>query len=122
MMRPRLVVAHLSSLRDTAGQPRESRAYELLREVAWDRFRTFLAYVASREPQTRFLVYSRGFATPEERSDFTRQLEQRFPVLSGRVFLMHVPGDDRASFRDPATASVIKRQVETMLAEDWKAE
>ncbi|HQR44972.1 MAG TPA: serine/threonine-protein kinase [Thermoanaerobaculia bacterium] len=120
--RPRLVVAHLSSLRDSGGQPEDSRVYELLRQAAWDRFRTFLAYVASAEPQTRFLIYSRGFETPEERSDFILQLEQRFPVLRGRVFMMHVPGDDRATFRDPATAAALKRQVAAMLAEDWPAE
>jgi hypothetical protein len=75
--------------------------------------------VASTEPQTRFLVYSRGFANPEERAEFIQQLEQRFPVLHERVFLMHVPGEHNATFRDPDTARTLKRQVEAMLADEW---
>lgn len=117
--RPLLVVAHLSSLRDSGGQVEGSPLDELLQHVAWDRFRTFLAYVASTEPQTRFLVYSRGFANPEERAEFIQQLEQRFPVLHERVFLMHVPGEHNATFRDPDTARTLKRQVEAMLADEW---
>jgi hypothetical protein len=118
--RPRLVVAHLSCLRDSRGSQAGSPIYELLRDESWDRFRALMAYWGSVEPQTRFLVYSRGFATQSERHQFVSDVIQRFPVLRNRVLMMHVPGDERASFRDPATAAALKQHVVAMLREEWR--
>lgn len=46
--------------------------------------------------------------------------QQRFPVLRDRLLLMHIPGDERATFRDPATAAAVKQQVVAMLREEWR--
>jgi hypothetical protein len=118
--RPRLVVAHLSCLRDDRGMQEGSPMHDLLRDQAWDRLRALMAYWGSAEPQTRFLLYSRGFPTQPERDRFVSDLVQRFPALRSRVLLMHVPGDERASFRDPATAAALRQQVVAMLREDWR--
>jgi serine/threonine protein kinase len=119
--RPRLVVAHLSCLRDDRGVQEGSPIHDLLRDGAWDRFRTLMAYWGSVEPQTRFLLYSRGFPTQAERHRLVSDLVQRFPALRSRVLIMHVPGDERASFRDPATSAALKQQVVAMLREEWRA-
>ena len=118
--RPRLVVVHLSCLRDDRDTQEGSPIHELLRNGAWDRLRTLMAYWGSAEPQTRFLIYSRGFPTESERHQFVSDLVQRFPVLRSRVLMMHVPGDGRATFRDPAIAAALKQQVVAMLREEWR--
>ena len=118
--RPRLVVAHLSCLRDDRGTQEGSPIHELLRDESWDRLRALLAYWGSAEPQTRFLLYSRGFPTESERHQFVSDVIQRFPVLRNRLLLMHVPGDERASFRDPVTAAALKQHVVAMLREEWR--
>jgi hypothetical protein len=118
--RPRLVVAHLSCFRDDRGTQENSPIHELLRDEAWDRLRALLAYWGSVEPQTRFLLYSRGFPTESERHQFVSDFVQRFPVLRSRVLLIHVPGDEHATFRDPATAAALKQQVVAMLGEEWR--
>jgi hypothetical protein len=79
-----------------------------------------IAYWGGVEPQTRFLLYSRGFATQPERDQLVSDLVQRFPALRNRVLMFHVPGDERASFRDPATAAALRQQVVAMLREDWR--
>src|SRR5262245_29527670 len=119
--RPRLVVAHLSCLRDDRGMQEGSPMHDLLRDQAWDRLRALMAYWGSAEPQTRFLLYSRGFPTQPERDQFVSDLVQRFPALRSRVLMFHVPGDERASFRDPATAAALRQQVVAMLREEWRA-
>src|SRR5262245_48502389 len=119
--RPRLVVAHLSCLRDDHGMQEGSPIHDLLRDGAWDRLRALMAYWGSAESQTRFLIYSRGFSTQPERDQFVSDLVQRFPALRSRVLLMHVPGGERASFRDPATAAALRQQVVAMLREEWRA-
>jgi serine/threonine protein kinase len=116
--RPRLVVAHLSCLRDDHGTQEGSSIHDLLRDEAWDRLRTLMAYWGTAEPRTGFLLYSRGFPTESERRQFVADLVQRFPVLRNRVRIMHVAGDERASFRDPATAAALKEQVVAMLREE----
>ncbi len=112
---PTLIMAHLSAFVDTL-KLAEGPTLDEIHHVGWERLRLFLAYVASQRPYTRFLVYTRRFAEESERRAWVSEVEQRFPHLQGRVVMVHVAGDDAASFRDPATAAMIKREVEALLA------
>ena len=84
--------------------------------MAWDKFDLFMAYIAMGNPDTRFLVYSRGSWNYEERlpEDWVRAVEARFPALDGRVVGWQVPLD-RATFRDPTTVGEIRAQVVSLL-------
>ena len=74
-------------------------------------------YVAAANPRTRFLVYSRGaFSTPEKVALFVGEAETRFPALRGRIQTLNIPGDpEKATFRDPATARLIRDRVAAIL-------
>jgi tRNA A-37 threonylcarbamoyl transferase component Bud32 len=112
---PALVMAHRSAFYNaTLGDDPEFA--ELTAPMAWDKFDLFMAYVAAANPETRFLVYSRGSWNFEERlpEDWVREVESRFPALEGRVVGWQVPLD-RATFRDPTTVGEIRAQVVSML-------
>jgi len=82
----------------------------------------FLGYVALGDPQTKFLVYSRGRGgkwPEEDRIAWVAEIEGRFPQMKGRVSTMKVPvGPDGASFRDPETGAMIRERVVAMLGLD----
>ena len=87
----------------------------LLYEIAESKLMAFLGYIGLGNPNTRFIVYSRGFS--RIRADaWVAEVEGRFPTLSGRVVAVEVPvGADGASFRDAATAGMIRTLVEEVL-------
>jgi hypothetical protein len=82
-----------------------------------NRLVAFLGYVGLASPKTSFLVYSRGW-TDEQRAEWLNEVENRFSSLKGRVFTMQVPvGPNGASFRDPATAELVKGYVQSILGD-----
>ena len=93
----------------------QGRAYQLIE----NKLIAFLGYVALGDPQTRFLVYSRGkngIWPEEEQAAWVADVEQRFPQLKGRLFVMKVPvGPDGGSFRVPATAQMLRQRVVELL-------
>jgi serine/threonine protein kinase len=110
---PALIVIHLSSFADSItevqDQPHRSRD-------AQEKLRAFLGYVGLGNPRTRFLVYTRTTPAALSRDRWIAETERRFPSLKGRIDVMHVPGgSERATFRDPATASEAKRRVRATL-------
>jgi hypothetical protein len=114
---PDLIVAHLSCLFDArvaAGQPAIG---EHIFELAENRLLLFLAYVASSNPRTRFIVYSRGrFQLSGGEQPWVAIQESRLPVLRGRLGAFMVPGSvGKQSFRDPATADLMRRRVTPLL-------
>jgi len=108
--RPALLMMHLSSFAKPVGA-----ADEPLQAQAVDRTRAFLGFVGLANPRTQFVVYTRGFATDAERQAWVTETVQRFPALQGRVRMLHVPGEEKATFRDPATRRLVKQQVESIL-------
>ena len=87
--------------------------------LAENKLLAFLGYVGVSNRRTRVLVYSRGErgVWPEaDRQDWVANLERRFPSLKGRLFTMGVEGGvAQATFRDPKTAALVKRQVQSIL-------
>ena len=116
---PDLIVSHLSCLMDerVAEPGREGPLFEHLFTLAKSRLVGVFGYVAAANPRTRFLVYSRGaFSTAEKVALFVADAETRFPVLRGRIRTLNVPGGrDKATFRDPETARLVREQVKQMV-------
>ena len=103
------------------GGPRLSREYLFgrLYALAENKLLAFLGYVGVSSRRTRVLVYLRGDSSgwPEvNQKDWMANLERRFPSLNGRVFTMSVEGGiTKATFRDPKTVSLVRRQVQSIL-------
>jgi hypothetical protein len=114
---PDLVVSHLSCLLDIRPANGDRAIEDHLFEVAQNRLLGFLAYLAASNPRTQFLIYSRGrvWRPPEVHAAWTRDVVARFPRLEGRLSTMIVPGSANATFRDPATAELLRTRVKDIL-------
>ena len=83
-----------------------------------DKLIAFLGFVGAGNPDTRFLVYSRGtggdFAG--EGSTWLPAVEGRFPALEGRVSAMTVPGGlDGGGFRREDAINEARKRVQEIL-------
>jgi serine/threonine protein kinase len=119
---PALIVAHRSCFYDTTmfdpAKFGDVGHTEQFAALAHDKFDTFVGYVGQGNPQTRFVVYSRGSWRDETaRAQWVTTMEQRFPTLRGRVNAMKVPLD-RATFRNPTTGADIKTRIQSALKID----
>jgi serine/threonine protein kinase len=108
---PALVMMHLSSF----ARPEGSTDDPTLQPDAVERTRVFLGLVGLANLHTKFIVYTRGYGSEQSRNAWTTETEQRFPVLKGRLQMLHIPGDQRATFRDPTTQGLVREQVLTIL-------
>ncbi len=115
---PDLVVSHLSCLLDQRLAQGDRSLDDHLFDIAQSRLTGFFGYLATSNPRTRFLIYSRGrhWPTSEAEATWARDVAARFPRLNGRLFTMVVPGGARASFRDPTTAQLLRTRVREILA------
>jgi serine/threonine protein kinase len=102
--------------------PEHQARVERIYEVVDGKLMAFFGYVALGDPQTKFLVYSRGAGEgwiEEQRVAWVAEIERRYPPLQGRVTTMRVPvGPDGASFRDPVTGGMIRERVVELLGLD----
>ena len=114
---PDLIVAHLSCLFDARVAADQQAVYDHLFDVAQDRLLVFLAYVASSNPRTRFVLYSRSrFQEKGGEQPWVALQETRLPVLRGRLSAFIVPGGvGKASFREPATGDLMRERVKQVL-------
>lgn len=110
---PDLIVAHLSCLLDARVGEGQTAISEHLFDLAENRFIVFLAYVAARNPRTRFIVYSRSvFQTHGGEEQWVATQVARLPVLKDRLNAFTVPGGrEKATFRDPQTAQLLRARV-----------
>jgi serine/threonine protein kinase len=110
---PDLIVAHLSCLLDARVGEGQTAISEHLVDLAENRFIVFLAYVAARNPHTRFIVYSRSvFQTRGGEEQWVATQVARLPVLKDRLNAFTVPGGrEKATFRDPQTAQLLRARV-----------
>ena len=114
---PDLIIAHLSCLLDARVGEGQPAVAEHLFDLAESRFIVFLAYVAARNPRTRFIVYSRTvFQTFGGEDQWVAAQVARLPVLKGRLNAFIVPGGmEQASFRQPDTAQLLRTRVASVL-------
>jgi hypothetical protein len=87
--RPDLVIIHGSCFIDTTGINNSN--WEHIYTIAWDKFITFLAYIALGNQGTKFLVYSRSFTDETWRSRWLSDTLKRFPPLQGRLVALGIP-------------------------------
>jgi hypothetical protein len=110
---PDVIVSHLSCLFDqrvTADAAVRSHLFEMSQH----RLTAFFGYVASVNPRTKFLVYSRGRFGSDE-ATWIGNVVARFPQMRGRLHTMVVPGGEKATFRDPATMQQVHARVVEIL-------
>jgi hypothetical protein len=109
---PDLIVSHLSCLFDERVAP-VGPARQHLFDVAVERLISFFAYVAQKNPRTRFFIYSRGrFQQYGGAEKFVADTVARFPDLRGRLQVWTIPVPrDEATFRDPNLARQIREHV-----------
>ena len=88
---PDLIVSHLSCLYDQRVADRSGEYQKQLFNMAQHRLTAFFGYVASVNPRTKFLVYSRGRFGTEE-ATWIGDVVARFPQMRGRLFTMVSPG------------------------------
>lgn len=114
---PDLVITHLSCLFDARVVAPDTAANEHLFTQAENRLLLMLAYMAARNPRTRFIVYSRTvFQTAGGEAQWVAQQESRLPVLKGRLSAFIVPGGTAgATFRDAETAKLLRERVLAVL-------
>jgi hypothetical protein len=115
---PDLIISHLSCLLDERVANGDGAVAEHLSDVAEYRLLLFFAYVASRNPRTQFIVYSRAqFARKGGEAMWLANEEAHLPILRGRLHPMTVPGGkERATFRDPSTGELLRTRVRQVLA------
>jgi hypothetical protein len=112
---PDLIIGHLSCLFD-ARVSSEKEVSEPLFNMAQSRLLVFFAYVAAANPRTRFIVYSRGhIAQAGGEAAWVADWEARLPALRGRLYAFSMPGEDAATFRDPATGQLLRQRVNEVL-------
>jgi hypothetical protein len=115
---PDLIISHLSCLLDERVAKADAEIADHLFEMAQQRLTSFFGYLNATNPRTRFLVYSRGrFAEEQPAAAWRENVLARFPRLKGRLFVMSVPGGSSATFRDPATASLLRSRVTEILGQ-----
>jgi hypothetical protein len=108
---PDLIISHLSCLFD-ARVSSEEEVSESLFDMAQNRLLVFFAYVAAANPRTRFIVYSRNrFVQAGGEAAWVADWEARLPALRGRLHAFSMPGEDAATFRDPATGQLLRQRV-----------
>jgi len=68
----------------------------------------FIGYVATLNPRTRFIVYSRrSWDDAQAAAKWRQDAAERFPVLAGKIETYRVPLD-RATFRNPLTGQELR--------------
>ena len=107
---PAIVMMHLSSFAQASSDPTAP-----LQAQANERTKAFLGFVGLASPPTKFVVYTRGFRTDAERQAWVDDVVQRFPSLRDRVHMLHIPGEERATFRDEGTRALVRREVESLI-------
>jgi serine/threonine protein kinase len=114
---PDLVVSHLSCLLDQRIAGTDAALRDHLFDGSQQRLMGFFGYVASNNPRTKFLVYSRGALWPTETAEasWRQNFVARFPRLKERLFTLVVPGGRNATFRDPDTARLVRARVAEIL-------
>jgi serine/threonine protein kinase len=114
---PDLIISHLSCLLDERMANADDALEDHLFALAANRLTLFFGYLGTINPRTQFLVYSRRhFADKGAGDAWVGDVVARFPRLKGRVFTMSMPGGRAsATFRDPATAEMLRTQVKEFL-------
>lgn len=110
-----LIIIHRSCFFDATSLSDNNFFWQLY-GLADSKLIAFLGYIALGNPNTKFLIYSRGFTDLADPELWTSEVEKRFHSLKGRITAWPVPGKrEEATFRDAKTAKEIKLKVRFIL-------
>ena len=129
-LRPDLVVIHKSALFHAmnerfnfdyppAGET-PKKEWQDLYDIADRDLIAFLGMVATTNPRTKFLVYSRGtdghWQDDAYRMSWVAQASERFPALKGRIETQYIVGGvDKGSFDDSVVIEKTRKNVRKLL-------
>ncbi len=103
---PALIIMHRSCF-DTYPESMNNDVYPLVD----NKLVAFMGYVATLNPHTKFIVYSRhSWEDAEAAAKWRQDAAERFPVLAGKTETWRVPLD-RATFRNPLTGRELRDSV-----------
>jgi hypothetical protein len=103
---PALIVMHRSCF-DAYPESMNGDVYPLVD----NKLVAFMGYVATLNPRTRFIVYSRrSWEDAQFAAKWRQEAAERFPVLAGKIETYRVPLD-RATFRHPLTGQELRDSV-----------
>jgi hypothetical protein len=103
---PSLIVMHRSCF-FTFPENRTDELYPILD----NKLVAFIGYVATVNPHTKFIIYSRhSWEDATTAAKWRSDAETRYPALAGRIETWRVPLD-RATFRNPLTGQELKDSV-----------
>jgi serine/threonine protein kinase len=110
---PDLIISHLSCFLDKRVAAGDPVVLGHLFTASHTRLSGLFAYLASVNPRTKFLVYSRGrlWVSGENEATWMNDVRARYPQLNGRLFFTVIPGGEKASFRDAATQQQLRSLV-----------
>jgi hypothetical protein len=109
---PALIVMHRSGFYTF---PNTDPRIDDLYPHADDKLVAFMGYIATVNPRTRFIVYSRhSWEKEADAAKWKENAANRFPALAGKIETWRVPLD-RATFRHPLTGQELKESVEKAL-------
>jgi hypothetical protein len=107
---PALIIIHRSCF-DTYPESMNNDVYPLVD----NKLVAFMGYIATLDPNTKFIVYSRhSWENAENSAKWRQDAADRFSVLRGKIATWRVPLD-RATFRNPLTAQELRDSVEQAL-------
>jgi hypothetical protein len=107
---PALIIIHRSCF-DTYPESMNGDVYPLVD----NKLVAFMGYVATLNPNTKFIVYSRhSWEDAGASAKWRQDAVERFPVLTGKIATWRVPLD-RATFRNALTGQELKDSVEQTL-------
>jgi hypothetical protein len=108
---PALIVMHRSCF-DSFPESMNQDIYPLVD----DKLVAFIGYVATLNPRTKFIVYSRhSWEDAAVAAKWRQDAAERFPALAGKIETYRVPLD-RATYRNPLTGRELKDMVERSLS------
>jgi tRNA A-37 threonylcarbamoyl transferase component Bud32 len=131
-MRPKLILIHRSLFFHSLnaelkfGSPPFTNQLDEIRwktlyRISDERLHVFMGFIGTSNPDTKFLVYSRGtdenWLDEDFREKWKNELGDRFPALHGRITTMLIKKYERpgGTFRHPQTAEEIRGHVRRIL-------
>jgi hypothetical protein len=143
-LRPDLVIIHRSAFfhalnsvlglkkvekPKTPEEEKENDKWQAVYDECDHKLRMLIVIIGTREPRTKFLVYSRGTDTKwlepgYQQEKWIKPLQADFPELKHRITTMTInPGENGSqSFRNPETGKEVRNHVKTILGLPGKPE
>ena len=119
--KPTLIIMHRGSFAPSHAIVADPKLFKYGFTLGERKVEAFIGYVGLANPRSKFIVYSRDWSDAGGGSRWVSELQGRFPHLRGRVLTVQATGRPEPSFRDPASAANMRRNVIRLLDLDGRA-